>query len=286
MHQGIVERAADFIWRNARLLDRRRFHHLFAGGGRDEVLAALYAYQNPDGGFGHALEPDLRAPASQPVAAEMALRVLAEIGGNALMTFRLCGHLESISTETGAVPFVLSSAKSYPAAPWWQSGDHETGAFNPTASIAGFLYQIGVRHAWLERAATFCWRRLDGQLQDPHDFLAAAVFLDHVPDRERAWAVAARVGEQLLAAGAVTLEPAAPGYVQSPLDFAPAPASVLRPLFSNEVMSAHLDALLAQQTEDGGWPVSWETISASCALEWRGWQTVNALQTLKAYGRL
>jgi hypothetical protein len=46
----------------------------FDGDATDGALAALDAYRNADGGFGWGLEPDVRAPGSQPVRAEMALR--------------------------------------------------------------------------------------------------------------------------------------------------------------------------------------------------------------------
>ena len=42
------------------------------------VRAAVAAYRNGDGGFGHALEPDGRTPDSQPAAVEVALRILNE----------------------------------------------------------------------------------------------------------------------------------------------------------------------------------------------------------------
>ena len=79
----ILERAEEFIWRNARLLDRQRFaYHFKDDAGKDgagaAVVAALRAYQNPDGGFGNALEPDLRGPDSQPVAVQHALEFLDE----------------------------------------------------------------------------------------------------------------------------------------------------------------------------------------------------------------
>ena len=45
------DRAQDFLWRNARLLERQLFIHLFKNGPREAVLTALKAYQNPDGGF-------------------------------------------------------------------------------------------------------------------------------------------------------------------------------------------------------------------------------------------
>ena len=49
------ERARRFIFRNARPLDFARWRFAFEGGSREDVLAALAAYQNGDGGFGHGL---------------------------------------------------------------------------------------------------------------------------------------------------------------------------------------------------------------------------------------
>ena len=57
-----VSAARSFMAAHARALDRRRFELLFEGGDAEFVLGALRAYRNPDGGCGHGLEPDLRAP--------------------------------------------------------------------------------------------------------------------------------------------------------------------------------------------------------------------------------
>ncbi len=72
--------AETFIWSAARLVDRHRYAMLFAEGSADPVLAALSGYRNLDGGFGHALEPDLRCPGSQPAATLQALEILHEAG--------------------------------------------------------------------------------------------------------------------------------------------------------------------------------------------------------------
>ncbi len=48
----------------------------------------------------------------------------------------------------------------------------------------------------------------------------------------------------------------------------------------------HLDALVAAQEEDGGWPINWQVWTPITGLEWRGWATIEALKTLQAYGRL
>jgi hypothetical protein len=72
-----LDGAAGFVWRTGRLIDRHRFAHLFMGGDRGPALAA---YRNADGGFGNALEPDLRGSGSQPEPVEVAFRVLDEVG--------------------------------------------------------------------------------------------------------------------------------------------------------------------------------------------------------------
>ena len=64
--------AAAFVAANARVLDRRRFQRLFEYGPAAPVRDAVAAYRNDDGGFGHALEPDCRAPGSQPAVSRPA----------------------------------------------------------------------------------------------------------------------------------------------------------------------------------------------------------------------
>ncbi|MPZ83851.1 MAG: hypothetical protein GEV28_27045 [Actinophytocola sp.] len=76
----VLARATDHLLRSARLLERRRFAYLYGDGQSDDVVAALAPYLNPDGGFGNALEPDCRAPGSQPVTTMGALSILDEVG--------------------------------------------------------------------------------------------------------------------------------------------------------------------------------------------------------------
>ncbi len=124
-----LAKATDFIWRAARLLDRRRFDALFLGGPPEAVVEALEPYRNADGGFGNALEPDIRAPLSQPVPTWTALCILDETGGFGEwavepLISRACDYLQSITTAEGGVPFVLPSVRDYPRAPWWETDDH------------------------------------------------------------------------------------------------------------------------------------------------------------------
>ena len=83
----------------------------------------------------------------------------------------------------------------------------------------------------------------------------------------------------------MTLDPAAAGETQSPLDFAPRPDSIARRLFDPQTIEAHLDRLAAAQRDDGGWMFNWQVWSPAAELEWRGAVTVNALHVLRRNGR-
>lgn len=286
-----LERAQDFIWRNARLLDRHRFAHLFLGGPAQPVLTALLAYENADGGFGNALEPDKRCPDSQPVDQEVALRIFDEIGFDHPLAKdlvrRACEFLITITTAEGGIPFVLPSVSAYPRAPWWNADDDPPASINPTAAIAGLLHKHQVRHPWVDRATDYCWQTIaNSATTEMHDLAAIMTFLENHPDRERAEAAFALVAERMMASSVVALDPEAEGYVWKPLDAAPTPRSLCRRLFADDLIGAHLDALVSHQQPDGGWSVTWPAPSPAAELEWRGFVTIAALKTLRAYGRL
>jgi hypothetical protein len=281
--------ATAFVWRTARLLDRLRFAYLFLTGQRDPVLSALRAYRNPDGGFGNALEPDFRGPVSQPVTVASALEILD--GVDALGDPMVGPALDFLSTVTapdGGLPFVLPSVGDYPRAPWWEpQGDDPPGSLFPTATIAALLHKHRVDHAWLDAATGFCLRRIESVgSTDPYEMRAILPFLDHAPDRPRAEEAFSRIGPKIFEQELVALDPEAPGEVHTPLDFAPYPESLARRLFEDEVIELHLDTLSAAQQEDGGWTFNWPEWNQATTLEWRGFTTVRALSTLRAYGRL
>lgn len=99
-----LARAEQFIWLTARVLEQRRFAFHFLGGDADPVDAALGAYLGGDGGYGHALDPDVRGPLSHPLHTAHALRVLDGLGRcSGQRIERLCGHLTRVSTPEGAL---------------------------------------------------------------------------------------------------------------------------------------------------------------------------------------
>lgn len=266
---SVLDRARSFIWHNARLLDRHLFTNLFMHGPLEPVLATLRAYQNDDGGFGNALEPDMRCPTSQPVSTEFALRLLDLVDGYASpMVAPIFGFLTSITTSEGGIPRVLPSVSEYPAAPWWKPDDPPTASLNPTASIVGLLTKHRIKHRWLGPATAYCWKAIeDFEASDFHTLIPMITFLENSADRDRADRELARVRNRIMRTKAVAMDPQASGYVKKPLDWAPTPQSFCRQLFDDEVINAHLSALISQQERDGGWPINWEPVSPACELE-------------------
>ena len=150
------------------------------------------------------------------------------------------------------------------------------------------LYRLGVDHPWRDDAAAYCWRQLElgHPVSDAHELSEVLVFLEHVPDRDRAGKHASALAATLADVPMLQLDPAAEGYGLTPLHFAPEPGSRWRSLFTDGQLSSHLDKLLASQQPDGGWPLSWDPPSEASVLEWRGMVTLRALLTATAYGRI
>lgn len=282
--------ARRYLSRNARLLERRRFEFLFDGGSAEPVLHVLRGYRNPDGGFGNALEPDLRGGGSQPQPAELALWILDEIDAfSDPMVTGLCDWLAANGNPDGGLPFVLPSVKDAPRAPWWQPdmgpGGRAVSSINPTGPIAGLLSRHGVEHPWVTAATEYCWRTIEGLTDvSAYDALTTLAFLERAADRDRAEAEFARLAEQLLKT--VALDPDAEGHVHSPVDFAPRPDAMARQLFSGAEVDRHLDALIDRQQDDGGWAPNFPMWTPVVATEWGGWLTLATLKTLRAYGRI
>ena len=283
-----IAAAEQFLAGHARVVDRRAFERLFQGGAAQPVKDAVAAYRNADGGFGHALEPDCRASASQPATVGMALGLLdtADAWDDG-MAVAACDWLDSVAPAEGGAAFVEATVSEGPHAPWWVPEEGHPASGTQTGQLAGVLHARGVRHPWLDGATAVMWDMIE-QLSEPdaYPMLGVCRFLDHVPDRARAEAAWEKVGPLLLERGLIALDPEAAGEVHTPLDFAPLPGSIARRLFDDATIAAHLDHHAAAQREDGGWMFNWPAWSPAAEAEWRGFLTVDALRLLRANGRL
>jgi len=279
-----IAAAERFVHANARVLDRHRLAVLLHGAPAQPVLDALRAYRNDDGGFGHALEPDVRDPDSEPAAALQALHVLAEAGAlDDPMVADLARWIGSVAEPDGGVPFVMPSAAAYPHAPWMVPSD---GGSQLTFALAAVLTRAGSNDPWLERGTAWCWNRLEAGDLGAYAVKFALEFLDHADDADRASACIERLRERLAPDGTIPVPGGTEDECLRPLDLSQRPGLRSRALFTAEQIEADLDRLEREQRDDGGWKPDFLAWSDGQAIEWRGILTVAVLGILAAHERV
>jgi hypothetical protein len=145
---NVFQKAKEYIYRKARPLDFTRWQYHFENGSKEAVLNTLSYYQNEDGGFGHALEPDAWNPNSSPIQTWFATEILREINftdNSHPIISGILNYLGSGKDFNGHYWFnIVESNDNYPHAPWWDTeciGEHDD--CNPTACLAGFI----IKHA-------------------------------------------------------------------------------------------------------------------------------------------
>jgi hypothetical protein len=264
-----LDRAREFVYQHGVLWERALFAHLFEGGSRERVVRCLALYQNGDGGWAHALEHDIRTPASHAVAAEYALGVMAEYGlAEPEVVARTAAWCEASQAETGEFP-LGESFHRYPRAAWWQ----EMTVYPPDA-ITGRLAALGAATQRL-RERTARWvaqnltqdelRGLDTESWRYRLYHYADYFMNIEAPDAPAW-------QEAIVAKVVELARAQPGG-ESALGFGWA-ASLPAGAIPAELIAKRRAALAAGQTEDGGWA------DPHGLLQWRPMHTIWALKTL------
>jgi hypothetical protein len=286
-----LDRSLDFVASHARLLDRRRMELAIGGGDPEATLTVLAGYRNPDGGFGWALEPDSRAPASQPVAALHAFEVFEEVAPlTSPLAVGLLDWLDAIALPGGAVPFALPGGASAGSAPMWQSADTTSPSLHMTAVVLSIAHRVArhdpavAAHPWLRRATDWATREIAALDEPRHAIELRFVLqlldaLDARDELDRLWT-------HVPANGTLHVTGGRPGEAMRPLDFSPEPDRPIRRLLDPRTIEADLDRLEGEQQDDGGWDVDWTHWSPAGGLEWRGWATVRAIRILRANGRL
>ncbi|WP_410769687.1 hypothetical protein [Fontibacillus sp. BL9] len=291
----VLEQGRKFIYSSARLLDRMRFSYHFEDGNKEQVLNALRPYQNADGGFGNALEPDMRCPQSQPVTTETALMVIKEVDGwDSDLLDGVLSYLKGITLDNGGFPRATTVVNDYPHAPWWTTEQDGVPSLNPTGSIIGMLFRQQMRQDffnedWFAKNVTFLWDCFEKSL--PGDYHDAAQWMSFLGSAAletdpRAAKYKAVLDDWLAGPNGIEKNPHAEGYVHKVLEYAPAPGSYASRLITPEELDRHLDWMTGNQQEDGGWDIPFPAVSTAGHQEWRGWLTVENLKTLRAYGRI
>ena len=146
--QSLLE-IKQWMHRNARPVDLKLWQYHFEGGRADAVLQELAYYQNADGGFGLALEPDCWNPESSPYTTLQAIRMMRAVGcgelrepmlGKAFRYLEECAH----QREYGWM-FSIPTNDGHAHAPWW-SFSEEANTYESiglTAELAGVILLLG-----------------------------------------------------------------------------------------------------------------------------------------------
>ena len=172
------EKAKAFVYRNARPLDLARFRFHFENGSIDDVLHALSFYQNDDGGFAYAIEPDNWNINSNPIGAWAAAMILREIGftdtEHPIMK-GLLNYLDSGKDFSGGKWYnTVAGNNDYPHAVWWECDDPEgIPSDNPTVSLAGFALCFADKNSSIyQKAGGIAKKAVRNFLQNPTDMHA------------------------------------------------------------------------------------------------------------------
>jgi hypothetical protein len=299
-------RARHFLVTRARPLERALFAHRFEGGSVETVLDELACFQNGDGGFGRALEPDLRTPSSSNLATAIGLRMLKELdcpADHPMVRGAVAYLLEAYDARARVWPVAPPDTNSFPHAPWWHDEEGSRARLFdgfqiiPRALIVGLLHHFSmhVPAGWLDEVTEETVRYVEtvevlgeggGSDLEYTIELAESRNLPQ-PYAER---LKARIREAIPAV--VVRDPEMWGsYCITPLRAVPSPKAFGAELIPDELQS-FLDYQIAQQTPEGTWdPVwSWGEIYpedwAQARLEWRGHLTLETLTQLDAFGRL
>lgn len=142
-------KAEEFIRKNARPLEAALFNFFYDNGRRADVIRELLKYQNDDGGFGNALEPDNWNKNSNPITTNDAVMTLFRIGAideKSKLTDSIVRYLsshDSFDEKKKRWLFSVDSNKDFPHAVWWEKQGDGIRAFNPTVALAAFMSCFG-----------------------------------------------------------------------------------------------------------------------------------------------
>lgn len=294
-------RARKFVSERARPVDSALFAYTFDGGKPDAVWDALRDFSNPDGGFGHGMEPDCRLPASSVLGTLTAFPYLIQTNAPAnhpLITNGIRYLVDTYDRSAKAWHMLPPAANGYPRAAWWNYDP--TGInrnlvehwSNPSAAAAANLhrYRALVPADLLREVTDKAMSVFQAQREtlQGHDYLCFIELAEAVaePHRSVVWN-----GLKKQARSAIVTDQAKwTSYGIRPLWAVQDPSSPLMQVLADSV-EAHLDFEIGRQQADGAWHPFWswgrfEAEWESAKVEWQGQLTVKLLRSLKAFGRI
>lgn len=289
--------AAGYLRSKARPLEAALFEYEFGEGSAEAAVQALAAFQNPDGGFGNGLEPDIRLGSSSVIATAIAFSHFRALGlpPDHQLVKTACAYLKAqyLADEKRwrIMPANIDDAAH---APWWTvGGDLWHSRVNPTAEILGLLYEYPDHFdaALREELASELTAFLDAHdnVMEMHDLLCYVALVENpaVPEQLKA-----KLMGKLRQVADKTVERSPeqwPNYTIPPLAIINTPGSPFIDLFSAE-LPQNFAFMLSWRGTDGAWHPNWQWGDSKTwnvvEREWSGILTLNNLRKLRSFGMI
>jgi hypothetical protein len=294
-----IERAYAFVARTARPLDRAALNCVLpAQNGRpgsiESVLTELAQFQTASGGFGNAIEPDLRTPAPQAISTSVAFQYLRGISAptaSPVVAAGIAWLVENVDRAAWVWPTIDARADEGPHAPWWDWRDlkrYRGFVFNASAELLGYLYDYralvpdDVIHG-VTKTVVEAVERIE-IIDSPYELISCMRLhqTQSLPAQVRA-VLEKHLPRSLAAMNAQDIHLDAMAMVPTPH------------AFGYDVLRSHIEVqaarLIETQADDGGWHPGWEIwAEAKPALReevgnaWSGWTTRDAILRLTRHG--
>jgi|GEM_PF-457238 len=274
-----LDNARCYIHAHGNLWERALWDFLFNKGPAARVQGILSGYKNSDGGFGHGLEHDIKAPMSNPLMLEFLLTIIHTTGlppGSLLD--ETPDWVESIQNDDGSLQNPPGLGE-YPRAQWWGDGQ------NKPDSITGNLLKLGLcpppvrqrTRSWVQENLT-----LDDVKSNEWLFMSYHAF-DYFMNEDDFPGVDEYRAATLENIYQTTLAHEERGEMNKLFpffQFANGPDSIVAQQAPQGLIDKLLDHLENSQREDGGW-------DDEHGLEyWQPYFSTVILLALKRFGRL
>jgi hypothetical protein len=289
-----LNKVQTYLENNARPIDLALYKFHFRGGTVQEVLDELKKYQNDDGGFGNAIEPDLRLPQSTALATWAAFKIMNEVStpaSNDILRRTLTYLTNSYDENRTGWAIVRPEVDNYPHAPWWgyKAAMSGFGWGNPSAELLGFLIKYGdSKTANLVDALTkkAIARIKEVEPSDFHEIFNFKALYELAGEELRELKTPL---EQLILKSASTNPNEWKEYTAPPLRFILSPTDTFAHLFKKDVINKNLQFLLESMVDHNHWEPNWDWSSTfpndwhMAKKEWCSQLTVRNLLVLKSF---
>ncbi len=275
-----LEKSRTFVHANGTLWERALWDYLFDQSPIDRLYQTLLCYKNPDGGWGHGLEHDIKCPQSNPLQLEFLLAILRDTGippGNLLKGTPQ--WVESIQQADGTLSNP-TNLLDYHHAPWWNAGgqtmpDSITGNLTRygscTPSIANTTKSWVIKNLTLEKIHSNDWLFMAYHAHDY--FLNVTDFPDLKIYRQA-------VVNNIIQCATTHVENQEFSKARALFRFATAPNTEIANAVPPSLLEQILDYLEASQRDDGGWDDEHDLSY------WQPYHSTTTLLTLRSFNRI